>query len=304
MAAVTGMDYGGEIDGVIVKGIIKGTQFVGAIAGTASDTNDTRHKGIISNSGSEGTVTAIVSRAGGVVGNGHYFILDESYSKSNVDANYEAGGLAGTVWFGTTITRSYATGNVHAAYDIAGGLVSGAHGLISNSYATGNVSGIANVGGLMGVGGAIILNSYSTGNVNGTNYFGGLIGYTIGDIDNSFTISSVNIDAGDTNFGGLAGIVGDNWGGGAYNSFWDINNTTQPKAYAYYDHVPTGHGNNDYDGATGINTTPKDYAYWYNSNSPPLSSWGGFGADKNWSNCENRTLPWLTWESRNCQRTE
>ena len=59
-------------------------------------------------------------------------------------------------------------------------------GTISNSYATGTVSGDSYVGGLVGSNGGTISNSYSTGTISGNNNVGGLSGYNALTISNSF----------------------------------------------------------------------------------------------------------------------
>ena len=68
-----------------------------------------------------------------------------------------------------------------AASNNEGGLVGINDSTVSNSYATGSVSGSGNiVGGLAGINGnatSTISNSYATGSVNGTaNDVGGLVG--------------------------------------------------------------------------------------------------------------------------------
>ena len=58
-----------------------------------------------------------------------------------------------------------------------GGLIGINKGIISNSYAAGNVSANKNVGGLVGQNtGGEIINSYATGTTTGTSYVGGLVG--------------------------------------------------------------------------------------------------------------------------------
>jgi len=63
-------------------------------------------------------------------------------------ANY-VGGLVGYSFVGTTVSNSYATGSVSGAIDV-GGLVGYSDGLTDNSYATGRVSGEATSAGWWG----------------------------------------------------------------------------------------------------------------------------------------------------------
>ncbi|MFA7689427.1 MAG: GLUG motif-containing protein, partial [Bacilli bacterium] len=69
-----------------------------------------------------------------------------------------------------------------------GGLVGRSEGsTITNSYATGNVTGERGVGGLVGRSeGSTITNSYATGNVTGDWDVGGLVGDNDGTLNNSY----------------------------------------------------------------------------------------------------------------------
>ena len=116
------------------------------------------------------------------------------------------GGLVGYANYRGTITNSYATGKVTGTGDYVGGLVgSNFDGTITNSYATGAVTGTGGlVGGLVGYSyGGTITNSYATGAVTGTgDYVGGLVGYSRdSDITNSYATGAV------TGTGGLVGSL-------------------------------------------------------------------------------------------------
>jgi filamentous hemagglutinin family protein len=93
----------------------------------------------------------------------------------------------------------------------AGGLVgrTGASEVIGNSYATGTVGGINDIGGLAGESDGIITNSYATGAVTATGtsqYAGGLVGINSGAISTSFASGAVtNTGTGGVQGGGLAG---------------------------------------------------------------------------------------------------
>jgi filamentous hemagglutinin family protein len=105
----------------------------------------------------------------------------------NIVGGYFVGGLVGYN-FGSTISNSYATGAVSGT-SIVGGLVGYNFGsTISNSYATGTVSGYEFVGGLVGYNNdSTIQNSYATGAVSGSNYVGGLVGSGVtSTVTNSF----------------------------------------------------------------------------------------------------------------------
>jgi hypothetical protein len=100
-----------------------------------------------------------------------------SYIKGDV----YVGGLVGESR--GTITNSYATGSVSGTGSRVGGLVGSSYiGTLSNSYATGNVSGTGSrFGGLVGESrGTIITNSYAAGSVSGSSDVGGFVGYSEG----------------------------------------------------------------------------------------------------------------------------
>lgn len=86
------------------------------------------------------------------------------------------GGLVGQV--GSAINRSYATGSVSGTAQVGG--LAGFGRNVTDSYATGNVSGTSTkVGGLVGWQGAgSISNSYATGSVGGASDVGGLVGFS------------------------------------------------------------------------------------------------------------------------------
>ena len=126
------------------------------------------------------------------------------------------GGLVG--WNSGTITNSYATGKVTGGTDLmkfyVGGLVGyNSGGTITNSYATGSVTGAKYVGGLVGYNTGTITNSYSTGKVTGSSNVGGLVGLNYGTITNSYATGKV---IGESFIGGL---VGYNLGGTITNSY-------------------------------------------------------------------------------------
>jgi hypothetical protein len=85
---------------------------------------------------------------------------------------------------------------------------------IVNTYATGTVTGITQIGGLIGYNGGTIASSYSTGVVAGSGQVGGLVGYNLYTIDGSYTSGPVS---GGTQIGGLAGYNG-GWVSNSYST--------------------------------------------------------------------------------------
>ena len=120
------------------------------------------------------------------------------------------GGLVGINYQGT-VSNSYATGSVTGRGHTVGGLVGyNQESTISGSYATGSVTGTGdNVGGLVGNNqGGRVSNSYATGSVTGSVTGGDIVGGLVGNnqdgtISNSYATGSVT-GTGD-NVGGLVG---------------------------------------------------------------------------------------------------
>ena len=98
---------------------------------------------------------------------------------------------------------------VFSTTNYVGGLVGRNNGAVSNSYATGNVTGSLNVGGLVGFNVGIVStvsNSYATGTVTGESIVGGLVGYNNGGtVSNSFATGTVS--GSDEFVGGLVGFT-------------------------------------------------------------------------------------------------
>ncbi|MDP4029117.1 MAG: filamentous hemagglutinin N-terminal domain-containing protein [Gallionella sp.] len=133
---------------------------------------------------------------------------------------YEWGGFLAGENFGA-ISNSYATGNVTTIANYAGGLVGINYGTgtVTDSYATGNVSSATWAGGLTAWSNGMVSNSYATGNVTGTvGYVGGLMGENKGTLSNSYATGNV---VGPYRVGGLVGYV--YTAGGTVNS--TINNS-------------------------------------------------------------------------------
>jgi hypothetical protein len=116
------------------------------------------------------------------------------------------GGLAGRNYSSSTISNSYATGNISGSANV-GGLVgsNSSSSTISNSYTTGSVSGSSYIGGLAGGNSSIISNSYAAVSISGSSmYAGGLVGSnnSSSTISNCYATGNVS---GHNDVGGLAG---------------------------------------------------------------------------------------------------
>jgi len=166
---------------------------------------------------------------GALVGfNDDYSSITTSYATGNVtgDDDY-VGGLVGRNEDHSSITCSYATGNV-TGDDYVGGLVgyNDDHSSITTSFATGNVTGDGSnddyIGGLVGYNydHSSITNCYARGSVTGDDYVGGLVGYNRYDstIKKSYATGYVS---GDDDVGGLLGYDRDNHTSDYQGNFWD-----------------------------------------------------------------------------------
>ena len=118
------------------------------------------------------------------------------------------------------IINSHAHSEV-SGMDEVGGLVGYGPGTIINSYAAGHVSGQDQVGGLVGARSIRIENSYATARVSGQNQVGGLVGFTfaLNKIISSYAIGNVS-----GNEGASAGLVYSSLQNPApaVASYWDI----------------------------------------------------------------------------------
>lgn len=225
VGGLIGIDSGSEISKSYATGHVTGNSNVGGLVGY----NDAG--AVIADSHSMGTVSGTGSNVGGLVGWGNGVIrnsdatgaisgksdvgglvghmaggtIDGSHATGKVTAEWNFGGLVG--WNSAPITNSYATGNLSGPIDVAnimGGLVGENHASITDSHATGNVLGSSTTGGLVGSNytGATITRSYATGTVQGR-ASGGLVGGNSADIVDSYATGNVGGEAGS---GGLVGF--------------------------------------------------------------------------------------------------
>jgi hypothetical protein len=264
-------------EGVVIKNLgvvdvtVTGLEGVGGLVGGGN--------GNVSNSYSTGSVTGYESFIGGLVGGLLYGTVSNSYSTASITGasitgyNWYVGGLMGV---GYSVSNSYATGNV-TGDGYVGGLV-GDCGNVANSYATGDVTGNRIVGGLMGTNTGTMSESYSTGSVTGNSDVGGLVGYNQGPVNNCYAIGNVS---GDSEIGGLVGNNG--YFGTVSNSFWDIKTS----------------GQNISDGGTGKNTTEMQDITTFSG-----AGWNITTVALNetnpiyiWNIVNNVTYPFLSWQS-------
>jgi hypothetical protein len=126
-----------------------------------------------------------------------------------VSGNNSVGGLVGYQDALGTISTSYASGDVIAANQYAGGLVGLSYGAVTTSHATGTANSGGNAGGLIGGNGGQgtagpVTDSYATGDVTAVEGAGGLAGSNNGVISGSFATGTVLATVGSA--GGLVGL--------------------------------------------------------------------------------------------------
>ncbi|MFH2138803.1 MAG: GLUG motif-containing protein [Candidatus Omnitrophota bacterium] len=213
VGGLIGRKTGSGISNCNTNVTVTGQRYVGGLVGY----------GNANNSYALGDVTG-VDYVGGFAGYS-WSGMSNSYATGDVHGSNNVGGFIGCINTGT-ISDSYATGNVTGTGVYAfGGFAGNNYGTITRCYAEGNVSASGNsTGGLVGrntPGRAIISDSYATGNVNGTSYVGGLVGLASLDAANTVTNSySTGSVSGSSSVGGLIGVQ---WRSGSIvtNSYWN-----------------------------------------------------------------------------------
>ena len=189
---------------------VTGSAFTGGLVGQEGT-------GDIVNSYATGDVVG-AAQTGGLLGGGSTGSINDSYATGNVDGAVSTGGLVGALSTGD-ITSSYASGDVQGAASTGGLVGSITTGGIVDSYALGPVHGAAGTGGLVGTSTGLISGSYAEGQVTGTiagvigaaaaATVGGLVGATTGDVTLSYAIGDViaGEGAGGAGVGGLIGTT-------------------------------------------------------------------------------------------------
>jgi hypothetical protein len=192
----------GTIENCYTSGNVIGNKLVGGLIGTNISPGKIENSHSSTGVGGNQEVGGLVGYSEGAINN--------SYAVGDVKGDNNIGGLVGENE-SSTITNSYASGNVIGNKDNVGGLVgANSKGTIKNSYASGGVKGNNNVGGLVGenISGSRnkgkIENSYATGNIDGSKYVGGLVGYNhwYSIVSNCYTTGNVT---GNQEIGGLVG---------------------------------------------------------------------------------------------------
>lgn len=173
---LVGFTNNGTIEGSHAEGNVIGTNLTGGLVGSHGGSSSIIHSHAL------GSVRG-VANIGGLVGrNTGTSSIMLSFAHGSVEGASRVGGLVGENFSVTaTISRTFATGNVRAmgaGNHGTGGLVGANVGIITDSYARGNVNSTnINSGALVGINTGSITNAFATGNVVGNgNNLGGLVG--------------------------------------------------------------------------------------------------------------------------------
>jgi hypothetical protein len=204
------------------------------------------------------------------------------------------------------ITESYATGSV-SGDDVVGGLVGiNTGGTVLESYATGSVSGTDFVGGLVGgnVDGGTVRESYATGDVSGTDFVGGLVGRNTGIVTDSYATGDVS---GNDIVGGLVGNNFDRYRVGTVEKSYatgDVSGTDfvgglvgkngATVTESYWDTETTGRATSD--GGTGLTTSQM-------TGSAAKSNMQGFDFTSAWETVPD-DYPILAWQKESSEGSD
>ncbi|MGK2742182.1 beta strand repeat-containing protein [Tepidicaulis sp. LMO-SS28] len=145
----------------------------------------------------------------------------------SIEGRAYAGGIAGEIQATGRIHRSFSTANITANDAFVGGLAGTNFGIITESFASGNVlmtpSGVGDAGGLVGrnLASGLIQDSYAAGIVEGHLYVGGLTGTNSGTLNNVYATGHVTARGG----GAVGGLTGSNPGGTVTNGYYDSETT-------------------------------------------------------------------------------
>lgn len=179
--------------------------------------------GSVVNVNVEGSVLIIKMNVGGIVGYADGAFIKDCGFNGSVSGGYRVGGIVGYANGGTEISVCYSSGSVTAESGISGGIVGNLTGKLTDCFSSAEVSGIYNVGGIIGSvnNDPTVTNCIFAGKVKCTEgTHGGISGQEGGSYTNCYYLSG-SFDSGnyDTKVGTvlspvkLASLTDDNLGG-------------------------------------------------------------------------------------------
>ena len=194
-----------EISGCAVSGSVQGRYYAGGVAGRVEG-------GDITACSVDGTVKALENFAGGVAGYAaDQSVISDSSASGDVSGRYYVGGVVGRTE--ETVTGCSSDCTVTGLENYIGGVAgyAGMDSEVSNSSASGAVSGRYFIGGVAGYTDGLVTVCANSGEVTGIErYIGGVVGYADSNntVSNCFNEGAV---AGRDSVGGIAGAG--NWTG-------------------------------------------------------------------------------------------
>ncbi|MEI7980844.1 MAG: GLUG motif-containing protein, partial [Bacteroidota bacterium] len=242
---------------------------------------------------------------GGLVGYNDAGKVSNCFSTGSVGGTAGAvGGLVGSNYYAnSTISTCYSTCSVTGLANVGGLVGFGLQCTVSNSYSTGVVSvSSSSAGGFIGRNTAgTVINCYSLGNVTGISgtetSLGGFCGYNAGSITYCYSTGSVN-------FGSTKGFIGFNeWTGTFSNNYFD--QTTSGQTSGTGATAKTTAEMKTQATFTGWNFTVGDINWVMSSSIAfagyPTSQWtGGYSVEPTINNIAS--LPNLVWVAENSAR--
>ena len=271
---------------VRVSGTVSGEEAIGGVFGALEQAAGGQL--VLSDLVTDVAVTATGRDGGGLAGSiglGGTATLSTLAASGPVTGHRDLGGLIGVFYVANpgapsgivTLAEAYATGSVTGADEYVGGLlgylVAARDTVVRHTYATGDVSGLHDVGGLIGYGtvypgvGATISASFATGRISGASPVGGMVG-AYGSA--ALPLLPAQISA----------------------SFWDAQTTGVSLCVG--DPAPT-----DCDGgALGLSTVAlQRLATFRGANWPIVDGWQSPGSQV-WGICDGNGYPYLLWQYR------
>jgi hypothetical protein len=154
-----GINSQGEISNIktSVDIDVNNVRYVGGVVGfVVSDV-------IIKKIKTKGKVKSNSGFVGGLIGRMEYATIEQSKSIANVSGTTLIGGICGAIINNAKISTSKNTGIINGSIEYVGGVLGRSFSLgdsTENSFSCGKVSGLANVGGLIGSNSGTVTNSY------------------------------------------------------------------------------------------------------------------------------------------------
>jgi len=149
---------------------------------------------------------------GGIAGYSYNSTIKNCYVTGRISAYSDVGAITGDNIYNSTVEDCYAIAAVTGTDYRVGGLVgyNSNHSSITNSFAKGDVTGLTNVGGLVGQNtNSDISKSYSTGSVTGTNNPAGFLGWLeSGSVNNCYWDTEKSGQAAGVAQGDSSGVTG------------------------------------------------------------------------------------------------